>query len=164
MARCALPLVIKTQRNIIACSLIQLRAKSLKGADWPHMHRPPLNAASRMKSGGDVPNKGAVTIGVALVAVTAEDRRHARRQVMAPDLVLPRHGHEQRILLHNSASGDSVSLQGVPPTQKGQAWSHQMRFMLHSRVPRLLCECHMLGGVLDPSQAAYLSIEGKVPG
>ena len=53
--------------------------------------------------------KGAVTIGVALVAIAAEDRRDTRRHVMAPDLVLPRNGHKQRVLLHNSPSGDAVS-------------------------------------------------------
>ena len=26
------------------------------------------------------------------------------------------------------------------------------------------CNCQMLGGILDPSQAAYLGVEGEVPG
>ena len=56
-----------------------------------------------------MPKSRAATIGVALVAVAAEDRRDTRRHVMAPDLVLPRDGHEQRVLLHKSASGDAVS-------------------------------------------------------
>lgn len=56
-----------------------------------------------------MPESRAATIGVALVAVTAEDCRHTRRHVMAPDLVLPRNGHKQRVLLHKSPSGNPVS-------------------------------------------------------
>ncbi len=56
-----------------------------------------------------MPKSRAATIGVALVAVTAEDCRHTRRHVMAPDLVLPRNGHKQRVLLHKSPSGNPVS-------------------------------------------------------
>ena len=86
-----------------------LGAKSFQGVSWPNMYRPLLKATSCIRPGGTVPCKGAVTIGVALVAVAAEDRRHARRQVMAPDLVLPRNGHKQRVLLHMPPSGDPVS-------------------------------------------------------
>lgn len=38
-------------------------------------------------------------VGVALVAVATDSCRHAARQIMAPNLVLPRHRNVQAVLL-----------------------------------------------------------------
>ena len=128
------------------------------------MHRPALRATSCTEAGGDVPSREAVTIGVALIAVTAEDRRHTRRQVMAPDLMLARDGHEQRLLLHESPSGSTASSQGLALHTKETGIGTLN--MIHAALLCAMALWHLLVAEWNsgPESGVYLGIKGKIPG